>query len=92
MFFNENVTQEILNLTDDDSEQKMFLTHRYILCAYVVCRYILNNEKDCILRQLVKPYKNNLRVATVYIEDTLERGFCSSKQEKHQVKQIFEET
>ena len=92
MFFNEFVSQEILNLTKDDAKQKLFMTHRYLLCSYVVCRYILNNETDAYLRHLVKPYKDNLRVAVVYMEDSLELGFSNNKKEKNQVKEIFDES
>ena len=92
MFFNEFISKEILNLTNDDSQQKIVMTHRYILCAYIVCRYILNNETKQYLINLAKPYKDNLRVAAVYIEDTLEHNFSNNKKEKKKLKSVFDET
>ena len=86
MFFNEYVTKEILNLTSDDSEQKLLLTHRYLLCSYAICRHILNNETDSYLRWLAKPYKNNLMVAAVYMENNLELQYADNVKDRKLIK------
>ncbi|WP_291708763.1 hypothetical protein, partial [Clostridium sp.] len=90
--FNEFITKEILNLTNDNCVQKIFMYHRYLLCAYTVCHYILNNEDNPYFQEVVEPYKDHLKIAVVFLEERLEDDFASSRKEKRGVKQVFEET
>ena len=92
MLFTEFVSKEILNFTDDEKLQLMFMYHRYLLCSYAVCRYILNNEENNNIRDMVQPYKDNLRVAVVYMEDHLENSCSDTIKEKAGMKQVFEES
>ena len=92
MFFDEFITKEITNLTSDDSTQSMFMLHRYLLCSYAICTYILRGEKDSSLIKDAKSCLDNLKVAVAYLDNLLEDSVSDSKKEQTKLKNAFDET
>ena len=92
MIYNEKVTIKITKLTSDESYQAMFMLHRYLMCAYAICHFVLIKEEDKKIKYFVKPYYNNLKVASSYLQVKLEDGFSDNEKQRKAIAVVFDET
>ena len=92
MILDDFLTTEIIKLSSDTAIQTMCLYYRYLICAFGICRFIINSDEKESIKDIVRSYLDDFQVATVFLGSHLEDTFSDTAKGRRHFKKVDDET